>query len=160
MRINVDRLARDGETFEGEDPVEILEWPAEGELFYPVEPVRYRFFAKRVGHAELLVTGSVSTRFAGACTRCGGPLDLEVRDDDFCQSFPLSGPNPEVDLTEEERVSIILALPDHPVCDPDCAGVCPHCGKRRAEGPCGCVEEAHPAWEALDSVVVREEPEP
>jgi uncharacterized protein len=86
------------------------------------------------------------------CTRCGGPLDIEVRDDELCQSFPVTGPDPQIDLSEEERISIILALPDNPVCAPDCAGVCPRCGHRLADGPCGCKPESNPVWDILNHV--------
>ena len=151
MILDVARMDPEGEDFEGEDPADILEWRPEDDIFYPVAPVRYRFHAKIVGD-EVLVTGAVSTRFGGMCTRCAGPLDIEVRDDEFCQLFPVTGPDPQIDLTAEERVSILLALPDNPVCAPDCAGVCPRCGHRLAEGPCGCTAETHPAWDALDGL--------
>lgn len=145
MILDVPRMDPDGETFEGDDPVEILEWDLERDnIFYPVAPVHYRLHAQIAG-AEILVTGSVSTRFGGMCTRCGGPLDIEVREDEVCQSFPyVPGSDQQVDLTPEERISIILALPAHPVCRPDCPGVCPRCGHRLAEGPCGCSEARNP----------------
>jgi uncharacterized protein len=47
----------------------------------------------------------------------------------------------EVDLTEPVRQSVLLELPMKPLCRPDCAGLCPTCGKNRNEGPCGCREE-------------------
>ena len=47
----------------------------------------------------------------------------------------------EVDLTEPVRQSVLLEIPMKPLCRPDCAGLCPHCGKNRNEGPCDCQEE-------------------
>ena len=44
----------------------------------------------------------------------------------------------ELDLTEPIRQSILLELPMKPLCRPDCAGLCPRCGKNRNEGDCGC----------------------
>ena len=151
MILDVARMDPDGEDFEGEDPVAILEWRPEDDIAYPVSPVGYRFHAKMAGD-EVLVTGSVWARFGGMCTRCGGPLDIEVRDDEFCQSFPVSGPDPQIDLAEEERISVVMALPQNPVCSPDCPGVCPRCGHRLAEGPCGCQPEQNPVWDILDHV--------
>lgn len=145
MILDVARMDPEGEDFEGDDPVEALEWDFERDhIFYPVAPVHYRLHAQIAGD-EVLVTGSVSTRFGGTCTRCGGPLDIEVREDEVCQSYPYQkGADQKVDLTPEERISIILALPANPVCRPDCLGVCPRCGHRLEEGPCGCSEKNNP----------------
>jgi uncharacterized protein len=161
MILDVARMDPDGEDVEGEDPVEILEWDFGREhLFYPVAPVRYRFHAQLAGR-EVLVTGSVATRFGGMCTRCGGPLDIEVRDDEFCQSFPYEeGADQRLDLTSEERISILLALPANPVCRPDCPGVCPRCGRRLADGPCDCTPEGSSVWDALSEFSLDAEDHP
>jgi uncharacterized protein len=43
-----------------------------------------------------------------------------------------------------------LNLPTRPLCRPDCAGLCPRCGRNRNDGPCGCSEpEGDPRWGAL-----------
>lgn len=47
-----------------------------------------------------------------------------------------------IDLTEAVRQAVILNLPSHPVCSPDCQGLCPVCGKRKSEGNCDCEEES------------------
>ena len=75
MILDVARMDPDGEDFEGEDPVEILDWRPEDDIFYPVAPVRYRFHAKMVGD-EVLVTGHVSTRFGGNITAIGSTANL------------------------------------------------------------------------------------
>lgn len=155
MRIDVARLDEEGEDFEGDDPAEILEWNPGDDLIVPSAPVHYELRAEVVGQ-ELLVRGTVATRFGGVCCRCGGPLDIEVRDDEFCASIELAGEVEEVDLTPELRESILLALPSHPVCRPDCRGVCPRCGRQLAEGPCGCAATAAPGWAALSSLDVPE----
>lgn len=55
-----------------------------------------------------------------------------------------------LDLEEVMRQAIVLALPMHPVCRPDCAGLCPGCGKDLNEGTCECEPpEPDPRWEAL-----------
>ncbi len=153
MLIDVARLDAGGEDFAGEDPAEILDWNASDELFHPTGPVRYQLHAEIAGH-ELLVRGTVCARFGGLCVRCGGPLDIEVRDEAFCESLPLTDETREVNLTPQLRESILLSLPSHPVCRPDCSGVCPHCGRRLAEGACGCAEPVAQGWEALSGLVV------
>jgi uncharacterized protein len=47
----------------------------------------------------------------------------------------------EVDLTEAVRQSVLLEMPMKPLCRPDCAGLCPRCGKNLNEGPCGHEDE-------------------
>jgi len=153
MRIDVPRMHEDGEDYVGDDPVEILEWDPADDLYGPSAPVHYDLHAEIVGQ-ELLVRGSVSTRFAGICTRCGGPLDIEIRDDAFCSSLPLEEEPQEVDLTPELRESILLALPSHPVCRPDCGGLCPRCGRRSVEGACGCADGVARGWEAFSALDV------
>jgi uncharacterized protein len=148
MRIDIARLDEDGEEFVGADPADILEWGPDDDLFRPIAPVSYELSAERLGD-ELLVRGHVSTRFGGVCTRCGGPLDIEVRDDAFCVSVPVPDDTQEVDLTPELRESILLALPSHPVCRAECGGLCPRCGRRLAEGACACPAPPAHGWEAL-----------
>lgn len=43
-----------------------------------------------------------------------------------------------------------LNLPTHPLCRPDCAGLCPRCGANLNPGPCGCAAPPpDPRWAAL-----------
>ncbi len=43
-----------------------------------------------------------------------------------------------IDLSEVLRQNILLALPMHPLCRPDCRGLCPQCGQNLNEGACDC----------------------
>ena len=55
-----------------------------------------------------------------------------------------------LDLAEVLRQAIYLGLPMHPVCRPDCEGLCPQCGQDLGEGPCECEDDdVDPRWEAL-----------
>ena len=47
----------------------------------------------------------------------------------------------EIDLTEPVRQAVLLELPMKPLCRPDCAGLCPQCGRNLNEGPCDCAIE-------------------
>lgn len=46
-----------------------------------------------------------------------------------------------VDLAPMLREQVILAAPMHPLCKPDCLGLCPQCGNDLNERPCGCAAE-------------------
>lgn len=47
-----------------------------------------------------------------------------------------------LELVPMLREQVILSDPMHPLCQDDCAGLCPHCGKNLNEGRCACPEEA------------------
>jgi uncharacterized protein len=44
----------------------------------------------------------------------------------------------EIDLSDEIRDQILLAFPIKPLCQDDCAGLCPVCGGNRNQVPCDC----------------------
>ena len=87
-----------------------------------VGAVRYRLTAQVFG-AELLVRGRLEQDFDLVCCRCGKDFDDTVKVEDFAQSFEIPERTAEVDLTEEIRESIILALPTYPVCAEACPGI-------------------------------------
>ena len=118
LLIDVARLKPEGETFEGE--VDIID--LDEEFVKPFGGVRYSLTAQLFG-SELLVRGRLEQDFDLVCSRCGKDFDDTIKVEDFTASFEISEENPEVDLTEELRESIILALPTYPVCDETCPGV-------------------------------------
>ena len=62
---------------------------------------------------------------------------------------------PDADIIEE----ISLELPPFDLCDPDCPGLCPKCGKRLADGDCGCRDEKYvnPKFAILQTLLDKEE---
>lgn len=66
-----------------------------------------------------------------------------------------------LDLREEIREAVLLEVPWHPLCSPDCRGLCPSCGKNRNEGDCVCPPRrgAGP-WDALSHMAGEGEPSP
>jgi uncharacterized metal-binding protein YceD (DUF177 family) len=138
LLIEVDRLDGEGEEIEGEvDIVDIDE-----EFVKPFGGVRYRLFVKVFG-TELLVQGRMEQDFDLVCSRCGKDFDDTVKVEDFTFSVELDEKSQFVDLTNEARESIILALPTYPVCDEACPGV-----ERKSELP------GDERWGALDGVKV------
>ena len=66
-----------------------------------------------------------------------------------------------LDLREEIREAVLLEVPWHPLCSPDCRGLCPRCGTNRNEGDCGCPPRRGTApWDALSRMVGGVEPSP
>jgi len=65
------------------------------------------------------------------------PASEAAHDED---AFPISNDN-SVDLSEPLREIILLSLPMHAVCRPDCRGLCPQCGQNLNFGQCDCQKE-------------------
>ena len=138
--IDASRVAPEGEALEGE--VECVDLD-EG-LVKSFGGVRYSLTAQVFG-TELLVRGRIEQDFDLVCSRCGRDFDDTVKVEDFTASFEVREDSPEVDVTEELRESIILALPSYPVCDESCPGV-----EQKAEMP------SDDRWGALDSLKKKE----
>ena len=151
LAIDVARLDRDGEAVEGVLDDAVLD--LHDEYLRPFAGIRYRLSVQLVGR-ELLARGELEQDFEAVCSRCGADFDFTVTVPDFLASFETDEKTEIVDLTDELRQSIILALPTYPVCRADCRGVCPTCGRNLNEGPCACVhEERDGRWGALDALL-------
>jgi len=122
--------------------------------------------------AELTVTRASSgtvlelaldVALEGPCFRCLAdaelPLSLRLREyeaakpegDDDLQTEYLA--DDRVDLSAWARDAIALALPDQILCRPDCAGLCPVCGKDLNLEPHEHVEERiDPRWAKLSEL--------
>lgn len=111
-----------------------------------------------------------------ACSRCVGPVRLEIddpvrvtfmpahelpSDDDEAAAgedgaeisgedldlFPYEGEH--VDLEPLFREEFVLAVPYAPLCREDCQGLCPQCGIDRNSGTCTCEKPIDPRLAAL-----------
>lgn len=108
----------------------------------------------------IYVDGVISTTVRLQCVRClrdfEQPLEFHLREEfyptvDVTSGVPVSGPHDadafaidshhQVDAREAIRQGIVLALPMNPLHSPDCAGLCPRCGKDLNDGPCDCQPE-------------------
>lgn len=121
----------------------------------------------------VLVTGQLSTSLGLVCDRCLTPFVSEVEvelEDEFKPSIDIvSGASLPV-TTEDEgnviddhhilnlqevlRQRILLSQPTHPLCKPDCLGLCISCGQNLNEGDCDCQDaEVDPRWAALQQLL-------
>jgi uncharacterized protein len=122
--------------------------------------------------AELRITKAMTgtvfqlafpTRLHGPCFRCleDTVLDLGIDAREYQATNPgddeeLTSPyvdDDKLDLSGWARDAVVLALPDKILCRPDCAGLCPTCGKNLNDEPHEHEGEAGDArWSALEAL--------
>ena len=136
-----------------------------------IKPVVGRICLTRI-NGGVLAQGHFSTEVELTCDRCLGLFSLPVEFALEEQFVPVVDVNTGrwlkmeevdpvlliddhhiLDLAEVFRQAIYLELPMHPICGPDCRGLCPRCGQNLDAGPCDCVDdEIDPRWESLQSL--------
>lgn len=144
-----------------EAPSEV--WP---ELPAGFEQVELEVRAGVVDRGGVRVEGTVRGEAKLECRRCLDPLvrpveaELEAwfRADETAEEaadgvWRLDPAAAEIDLAEPVREELWLATPSYALCRPGCPGLCPRCGARLEEGPCGCPEEPPDArWAKLEEL--------
>jgi uncharacterized protein len=121
--------------------------------------------------AELAVTRAttgwvfdlrLSVRLHGVCVRCLEDAVVEQVLD--LREYQATSPDTDelttahfvderLDLSAWAREALVLALPDKILCRPDCAGLCPVCGKDLNREPHTHEEtDSDPRWAALEKL--------
>jgi len=123
----------------------------------------------------VLVTGTAVVNLLGECSRCLDPIadqmDVDLQElyrypeldaygrvnsqasgeqDEDDETLYLDGDL--LDLEPIVRDAVVLDLPIAPLCQEDCAGLCPECGFNRNEDPAHSHEVLDPRWAALGSL--------
>lgn len=83
------------------------------------------------------VCGVFEENFERTVVTKGTVSDEEL--DENVDEYVLVNDNGELELDEEVAGTIALAFPKKILCDEECPGLCPKCGKRKKDGDCGCV---------------------
>jgi len=56
----------------------------------------------------------------------------------------------EIDISDDVRQMVLLAIPQKLLCKETCAGLCPHCGRNLNRDRCTCArDEVDPRWDKL-----------
>ena len=151
---------RSGEEYRGEQEIELGPFVFAGQ--------RYDIVPERVPALLTITqatTGTVfelafSVRLHGPCHRCLADALVErtIRVREYQATSPggsdeLSTPyvvENRIDLTQWARDSLSLSLPEQILCRPDCAGLCPVCGRDLNQEPHEHADaEGDPRWAAL-----------
>lgn len=165
MRVSIDTVPSDGETFAGPVHATALQdrLGAGGEF----RPLRDGHMQLRLAASDgvMTVQGRVAMPFSATCSRCAGPMQQEiaatvghrlvsaaaaeaaqVADDDDLEGL---GPDDEdvvvsrltgreVDLAALACEDLLVALPMRALCSAECRGLCPQCGTNRNLEACAC----------------------
>jgi uncharacterized protein len=151
---------RPGEEYRDEIEVELEPFELGGQRYLPVpEKVPAELAISRAS------TGTVfelrfGVRLHGPCYRCldDAVLDLPISAREYQATNPGDAEelttqyvvDDRLDLAGWARDATALALPDKILCRPDCAGLCPVCGRNLNDEPHTHDEEAvDPRWSGL-----------
>ena len=121
------------------------------------QPVDAVFTAEPDGD-EVRMTLRAKALVHGECARCLDPVEREeaVEAEWTAKERDLDNPDFELPLDEKGHLDVdewlaqefMFQIPTVLLCSPDCAGLCPRCGKKRAECTCPPEEAELPPADA------------
>ncbi len=160
MKILIADIPDDGLDVDINERVNIEEAPL-------LKPVISRLSLNKVDR-EIVITGRLKAEMELKCSRClkdfiqcldvpvnvvynpadeVGPEKHALRDDELDMEFYRGE---ELDLQDLLKEQILLNTQMKPLCDEQCKGICPKCGKDLNTGQCNCNQkEVDPRLEAL-----------
>jgi DUF177 domain-containing protein len=123
------------------------------------QPVEIDATLERISEG-IVVRGTIHAHWDAVCSRCLTPVagEATVHVDELFEPHPLEGEtyrlnDDTVDLEPLVRDALVFELPAAPLCNPDCAGLCPTCGADRNTTTCDCrTDDLDPRWAALRSL--------
>jgi uncharacterized protein len=158
VTINIRHLENGPVSVAGEVPSGELDLEKIDELIHPASNLAYNVTATREQNG-LLLQGELEMSFRCECARCLREFDLPVVLDGWTVLLPWSGEDKVplqgdcVDLTSYFREDMVLALPQRPLCQPECSGLptspADFPGRSHTANPS---TEGQSAWRELDNL--------
>ncbi len=159
LKVNLRHLEEDPVELEGQLTVAELDIDTKDEVVRVEQPLDYALVVQKLD-GGLLLQGRLRLELACQCVRCLKPFGLPLELERWACHVPLEGEdavkvvNDCVDLTPFVREDILLELPQHPLCDPECRGL-PRTGPGGAAsagspGLAGASDS--PAWAVLNKL--------
>jgi uncharacterized metal-binding protein YceD (DUF177 family) len=127
LTINLRHLAKRDLRLEGTIPANHLGLNELDPMIRVPEEIGYRLEVQKLDQS-LLVQGHLSVPLECECVRCLKKFTWQIELDHFAVDLPLEGEEAVVegdfvDLTPYVREDIVLAFPQHPLCEPGCVGL-------------------------------------
>ena len=161
LLVNLRHLDRNDLKLVGELSVAELDIDTRDEMVQLKQPLKHKLEVQELDD-NLLVRGKVTLPLDCECVRCLKPFVYKLEWKDWSCLIPLSGEEAvprdgdTVDLTPFLREDILLELPQHPLCKPDCGGLKkPTVGKSKKSGSSDVKTSS--AWAELDKLKFRKE---
>ncbi len=128
LQVNIRHVKEKEVRLRGQLPVAELDLENDDELVRARLPLRYDLTAEILGEA-ILVQGRLELTLDCECARCLKPFEHRMELGHWTAHLALEGPEKAAlkddlaDLTPYLREDILLELPQHPLCEADCAGL-------------------------------------
>jgi uncharacterized protein len=128
LKINLRHLKDNELHLKGELPLDELDIDTKDEIISLSKPMIYDLNIDKLEDG-LLVRGRLGIILDCQCVRCLKEFAFRLKMDEWTVHLPLEGEdavpviNDSVDLTPYIRDDILLAFPQHPLCEPDCKGL-------------------------------------
>lgn len=160
LLVELRRLQVEPLELSGELPVAELDLGGEDRVIHVSHPLAYDLTAAFMDEA-VLVQGELRLPLDCECVRCLKQFTQEVEVPEFAVHLPLTGDDAVpvvddcVDLTPFLREDILLTLPQHPLCKPDCRGL----SQLAAGGASGQTSQTNAgasAWAALNQLKLKD----
>ena len=155
--VNLRHLANHNVRLQGELPAGELDLETHDEMIRVSGPVAHDLEAQLLDD-NLLVRGSLRVVLDCQCVRCLKPFAYDLNLAEWTCLLPLKGDecvpvsSDRVDLTPHIREDILLAFPQHPVCDSKCRGLAKvEIGIKKMSGR-DKTESGSSAWSALNKL--------
>jgi len=157
ISVNLRHLEAHDVRLQGELPIAELDVDTRDEVIQATRPLKYDLEVQKLEN-NLLVRGQLELTLDCQCVRCLKPFKFPVRIVDWAIDVPLQGDeavkviNDCVDLTPLVREDILLAFPQHPLCDPECGGLPGKSVGQAEQGDAGKTETGSSAWAELNKL--------
>jgi uncharacterized protein len=157
VTVNLRHLEEKSVHLDGEVSPEELDFVKPDEMVQPNEPLEYDLEVEQSGQ-NLLVHGKLHLTVDCQCVRCLRPFKYDVDLDPYDTLVPLEGEdkapvvNDLVDLTPFLREDILLAFPQHPLCEADCDRV-PELKNAKSSGTSAQGQKS--AWDELNKLKLK-----
>ena len=128
LKINIRHLEERNLSLKGDLEVAALDLDTLDELIHVEKPLVYNLEVQELEDA-ILAHGTLQLGLRCECARCLKPFKYELLLDNWACHLPLKGEdkvqmiNDSIDLTPYIREDIVLSLPQHPLCEPECKGL-------------------------------------
>jgi len=155
--VNLRHLANHNVLLQGELPTGELDLETHDEMIRVNGPVSHDLEAQLLGD-NLLVRGSLRVELNCQCVRCLKPFAYDLHLAEWIRLLPLKGEESVpvssdcVDLTPHIREDILLAFPQHPVCESKCRGLAKAEIRKEKTSDRPRTESGSSAWSALDKL--------